>query len=95
MWNKPWRMQEGFVIGGGLICTGLMLELTSGGVVWDAFSWPANLSVLVGFVFLATLLFFLQPKFYFCLRPAADVLVGHQLPAQRPRHQRACVWLGD
>ena len=54
------------MIGGGLICAGLMLELTSGGVVWDAFSWPANLIVLVGFVFLATLLFFLQPKFYFC-----------------------------
>lgn len=54
------------MIGGGLICAGLMLELTSGGVVWDAFSWPANLIVLVGFVFLATLLFFFQPKFYFC-----------------------------
>ncbi len=66
MWNKPWRMQEGFVIGGGLICAGLMLELTVGQVVWDAFSWPANLIVLVGFLLLAALLFFLQPKSYFC-----------------------------
>ncbi len=66
MWNKPWRMQEGFVIGGGLICAGLMLELTVGQVVWDAFLWPANLIVLVGLLLLAALLFFLQPKSYFC-----------------------------
>ncbi len=66
MWNKPWRMQEGFVIGGGLICAGLMLELIVGKVDWDAFSWPANLIALVGGVSLAILLFFLQPKIYCC-----------------------------
>lgn len=66
MWNKPWRMQEGFVIGGGLICAGLMLELTVGKVVWDVFAWPANLIVLMGFLLLVSLLFFLQPKSYLC-----------------------------
>ena len=26
MWNKPWTMKEGFLIGGGLIFAGLMLQ---------------------------------------------------------------------
>ena len=30
-------MKEGFLIGGGLIIAGLMLELSSGPVDWDAF----------------------------------------------------------
>ena len=66
MWNKPWRMKEGFLIGGGLICTGLMLELAVGQVDWDAFSSPANLFVLVGFLILASVLFIMRKKFYFC-----------------------------
>ena len=66
MWNKPWRMQEGFVIGGGLIIVGLTLELTVGQVVWDAFSWPANLIILGGFLLLVAVLFFFRPISYFC-----------------------------
>ena len=42
MWTKPYGMKEGFLLGGGLVFAGLMLELTVGQVVWDAFSWPAN-----------------------------------------------------
>ena len=41
MWNKPWTMKEGFLIGGGLIFAGLMLQLSVGPVLWDAFAWPA------------------------------------------------------
>ena len=50
MWNKPWGLGEGFLIGAGLIIAGLMLELSAGPVVWDAFSWPVNVIVLVCFV---------------------------------------------
>ncbi|MBO4658058.1 MAG: cytochrome c biogenesis protein ResB [Prevotella sp.] len=50
MWTKPWRMTEGFVIGGGLIVAGLMLELSTGAVDWDAFRWPVNAIVLACFV---------------------------------------------
>ena len=53
IWNKPWKLTEGFAIGGGVICAGLMLELSVGPVVWDAFSWPANiiaLAVLVAII---------------------------------------------
>ena len=28
MWTKPWTFKEGFLIGGGLIFAGLMLELS-------------------------------------------------------------------
>lgn len=37
MWTKPWTMREGFIVGAGLIIAGLMLELSVGPVVWDAF----------------------------------------------------------
>ena len=50
MWTKPWNMKEGFLIGGGLIFAGLMLELSVGPVAWDAFAWPANGIVLAGFM---------------------------------------------
>ena len=36
MWTKPYGMKEGFLIGGGLIIAGLMLELSSGPGDWDA-----------------------------------------------------------
>ncbi len=50
MWNKPWRTTEGFVIGGGLIVAGLLLELCAGTVDWDAFRWPVNAIVLAAFI---------------------------------------------
>ena len=40
-------MKEGFLIGGGLIIVGLMLQLSSGPVDWNAFRWPVNGIVLV------------------------------------------------
>lgn len=64
MWNKPWTMKEGFLIGGGLIVAGLALELSVGPVVWDAFSWPANGIVLAGFLLLIAVLFLLRKKVY-------------------------------
>ena len=42
-------MKEGFLIGGGLIFAGLMLQLSVGPVLWDAFAWPANGLVLSSF----------------------------------------------
>ncbi len=64
MWSKPWTFKEGFLIGGGLILTGLMLELSIGPVVWDAFAWPANGIVLAGFLALVALVFVLRKKVY-------------------------------
>ena len=64
MWNKPWTFKEGFLIGGGLIVAGLLLELTAGPVVWDAFAWPANGLVLAGFVFIIVAMHLLRRKVY-------------------------------
>jgi len=57
-------MKEGFLIGGGLIFAGLMLELSVGPVVWDAFAWPLNGIVLAGFLVLLTAMVCLRNKVY-------------------------------
>jgi Cytochrome c biogenesis factor len=57
-------MKEGFLIGGGLIFAGLMLELSVGPVMWDAFAWPANGIVLAGFFILLTAMAYLRKKVY-------------------------------
>ena len=64
MWTKPYGMKEGFLLGGGLVFAGLMLELTVGQVVWDAFSWPANGIVLAFFLILIGLMHLLRKKIY-------------------------------
>ncbi len=64
MWNKPWTFKEGFLIGGGLVFAGLMLELSVGPVTWDAFAWPANGIVLAGFLVMLTAMAYLRKKVY-------------------------------
>ena len=64
MWTKPWTMKEGFLIGGGLIFVGLMLELSIGPVVWEAFAWPVNGIVLAGFLAMLTAVFLLRKKVF-------------------------------
>ena len=59
-------MKEGFLIGGGLIIVGLMLELTVDPVVWGAFAWPVNGIVLAGFLVMTATLFLLRKKLYIC-----------------------------
>ena len=66
MWNKPWSMKEGFVIGGGLIFAGLALELSAGPVMWEAFAWPVNGIVLAGFLLMILMLFSWRKRFYVC-----------------------------
>ncbi len=58
------RMKEGFLIGGGFIFVGLMLELSVGPVDWDAFRWPVNGIVLVGFLALIAIIFLLRRRVY-------------------------------
>ena len=57
-------MKEGFLIGGGLIFAGLMLQLAVGGVAWAAFAWPANGIVLAAFLAIAAALFVLRRRVY-------------------------------
>ena len=64
MWTKPYGMKEGFLIGGGLIVAGLMLELSVGPVDWDAFRWPVNGIVLAVFLALIAIIFLLRKTVY-------------------------------
>jgi len=64
MWIKPWTMKEGFLIGGGLIIAGLMLELSVGPVVWDAFCWPVNGLVLAVLLAIIAIIFLLRKRVY-------------------------------
>ena len=57
-------MKEGFIIGGGLIFAGLMLQLSVGPVLWDAFAWPANGLVLSSFFVMLTAMVYLRKKVY-------------------------------
>ena len=57
-------MKEGFLIGGGLIFAGLMLQLSVGPVLWDAFAWPANGLVLSSFFVMLTTMVYLRKKVY-------------------------------
>ena len=57
-------MKEGFLIGGGIIFAGLMLQLSVGPVTWEAFAWPANGIVLAGFLMVIAAVFLLRKKVY-------------------------------
>ena len=64
MWTKPYGMKEGFLIGGGLIFAGMMLELSVGPIDWDAYRWPVNGIVLAGFLVLIAIIFLLRKRVY-------------------------------
>ena len=55
-------MKKGFLIGGGIIIIGLILELSVGPVKWETFAWPVNGIVLVGFLTVIIALFLLRKK---------------------------------
>uniref|UniRef100_A0AB33JPF2 Cytochrome c biogenesis protein ResB n=1 Tax=Prevotella sp. GTC17262 TaxID=3236797 RepID=A0AB33JPF2_9BACT len=46
MWKKPWGIIEGSVIGAGLLLTGILLQLTIGGIDWSLMAWPVNILLL-------------------------------------------------
>ena len=59
-------MKEGFLIGGGLMIVGLLLQLSVGPVDWDMFRWPVNGFVLAGFLGIIALIFLLRKRVYGC-----------------------------
>lgn len=48
--HKPLTMLDGFLLVGGLVAVGLLLQWALGPVVWDAFAFPVNALVLTAFV---------------------------------------------
>ncbi len=57
-------MREGFLIGGGLIIVGLLLEAIVGPVDWGTFRWPVNGVVMGLFLMLIGAMHLLQKRVY-------------------------------
>ena len=64
MWVKPWTMKEGFLIGGGLLVTGLLLQWVLGPVEWSLLAWPVNQILLVLLVLVIGVMYALRRKVY-------------------------------
>ena len=64
MWTKPYSLREGFAIEGGLVLTGLMLQLSVGPVSWDAFAYPVNVIVLAVLLVICLAIWLLRRKVY-------------------------------
>jgi hypothetical protein len=58
-------MKEGFLIAGGLIILGLILQISVGPMVWGAFAWPVNGMVLAGFLAIIIGIHLKRKKGYF------------------------------
>lgn len=57
-------MRKGFLIGGGLIVAGLLLQVVLGPVEWGLLAWPVNLIVLLLLVLVVGLMYALRRKVY-------------------------------
>lgn len=57
-------MKRGFLIGGGLIVTGLLLQWVLGPVEWSLLAWPVNLILLVLLVLVIGVMYALRRKVY-------------------------------
>ena len=57
LWQFPWDYKESFLIAGGLLLTGYLLQVSTGSVVKDLSS-PANYIIGAGFIFMLVLLHF-------------------------------------
>jgi len=64
MWVKPWSMKEGFLIGGGLLVVGLLLQMVLGPIDWSRVAWPVNLVLLVLLLAAVSILYALHLKVY-------------------------------
>lgn len=63
-WTKPWRLKEGFLIGGGLLVAGLLLQATVGPVPWDLLAHPVNIVLLLVLLALIGIMYALRRKVY-------------------------------
>lgn len=57
-------MKQGFAIAAGIIVAGMLLDITVGPVIWDAFTWPVSIIVLILFMAIITGIYLLRGKVY-------------------------------
>ena len=80
MFNRLWKMKEGFVTGGGLILVGLALQYSVGPIDWSAFAFPINAICLVLYLLFLVLIYVLRHRvrlfsFFFTTEAAVPTLV--------------------
>ena len=54
---------EGFLIATGVVGAGVLLQLVAGNVIWDAFSWPANIITLAVLIAIIVAIYILGRRF--------------------------------
>ena len=101
MFNKFWKMKEGFAFGAGLIVVGLALQFSVGPIHWSDFAFPLNGIFLFLFLCSLGLVYVLRHKVRFfgffhrveaavpILLYAAALTVVMGLTRQVPAHERA------
>lgn len=101
MFNKIWKMKEGFAFGAGLILVGLALQFSIGPIHWSDFAFPLNAIFLVLFLITLGVIYALRRRvrpFAFLLTIeaavptllyAAALTVVMGLTRQVPAHERA------
>ena len=62
MWDKRWHRKEGFLIGGGILVVGLLLQATVGPIDRDLFAAPVNYGMLVLLLALIGVMYLLRRK---------------------------------
>ena len=80
MFNRLWKMKEGFVTGAGLILVGLALQYSVGPLDWSAFAFPINAICLVLYLLSLALIYALRHRvrlfsFFFTTEAAVPTLV--------------------
>lgn len=64
MWTKPWNIKEGFLIGGGILFTGILLQVALDPIRWELLAWPVNLIVLILLLAAIGVMFALRRRVY-------------------------------
>ena len=80
MFNRLWKMKEGFVTGAGLILVGLALQYSVGPIDWSAFAFPINAICLVLYLAFLALIYTLRHRvrlfsFFFTTEAAVPTLL--------------------
>lgn len=65
MWQSPWKLRQGLLVGFGVLLVGTLLQLAVGAVSWTAIAYPRNLFCAIAFFSLVATLYALRARLPF------------------------------
>ena len=65
IFNKPWKLADGFLFGGALALLGFIIQIVAGPVDWELIASPVNLVLLAVFLAFVVAAFLLKRRFGF------------------------------